>query len=71
MNPQAMDFVRAFFQQQEPVAAICHGPWSSVETGLVSARSSPTAGGLTSEELAGAWQRLTTTWPYHCWRSRP
>jgi putative intracellular protease/amidase len=24
MNPQAMDFVRAFFQQQKPVAAICH-----------------------------------------------
>ncbi|GAA2715910.1 type 1 glutamine amidotransferase domain-containing protein [Micromonospora olivasterospora] len=39
MNPQAMDFVRAFFQQQKPVAAICHGPWSLVETGMVKGRT--------------------------------
>jgi protease I len=39
MNPQAMDFVRAFFQQQKPVAAICHGPWSLVETGIVNGRT--------------------------------
>ncbi|MET8910955.1 type 1 glutamine amidotransferase domain-containing protein [Micromonospora sp. NPDC004551] len=39
MNPQAMDFVRAFFQQQKPVAAICHGPWSLVETGMVNGRT--------------------------------
>ncbi|GAB3078811.1 type 1 glutamine amidotransferase domain-containing protein [Micromonospora schwarzwaldensis] len=39
MNPQAMDFVRAFFQQQKPVAAICHGPWSLVETGMVDGRT--------------------------------
>ncbi|TNH29494.1 type 1 glutamine amidotransferase [Micromonospora orduensis] len=39
MSPQAMDFVRAFFQQQKPVAAICHGPWSLVETGMVNGRT--------------------------------
>lgn len=39
MNPQAMDFVRGFFQQQKPVAAICHGPWSLVETGMVNGRT--------------------------------
>lgn len=39
MNQQAMDFVRAFFQQQKPVAAICHGPWSLVETGMVNGRT--------------------------------
>jgi protease I len=39
MTPQAMDFVRAFFQQQKPVAAICHGPWSLVETGMVNGRT--------------------------------
>ncbi|MFG2052981.1 type 1 glutamine amidotransferase domain-containing protein [Micromonospora sp. NPDC048930] len=38
MNPAAMDFVRAFFQQDKPVAAICHGPWSLVETGIVRGR---------------------------------
>ncbi|MBG6105769.1 type 1 glutamine amidotransferase domain-containing protein [Micromonospora vinacea] len=39
MNPQAMDFVRAFLEQQKPVAAICHGPWSLVETGMVNGRA--------------------------------
>ncbi|MEU7752554.1 type 1 glutamine amidotransferase domain-containing protein [Micromonospora sp. NPDC049171] len=39
MNPQAMNFVQAFFQQHKPVAAICHGPWSLVETGMVNGRT--------------------------------
>ncbi|MFD2765349.1 type 1 glutamine amidotransferase domain-containing protein [Micromonospora eburnea] len=39
MNSAAMNFVRAFFQQAKPVAAICHGPWSLVETGLVKGRT--------------------------------
>ncbi|WP_446219540.1 type 1 glutamine amidotransferase domain-containing protein [Micromonospora sp. IBHARD004] len=39
MNPTAMDFVRGFFQQAKPVAAICHGPWSLVETGMVDGRT--------------------------------
>ncbi|MEU8301256.1 type 1 glutamine amidotransferase domain-containing protein [Micromonospora sp. NPDC048909] len=39
MNEAAMAFVRAFFQQAKPVAAICHGPWSLVETGMVDGRT--------------------------------
>ncbi|SIN41610.1 type 1 glutamine amidotransferase domain-containing protein [Micromonospora cremea] len=39
MNPGAMAFVRAFFEQSKPVAAICHGPWSLVETGMVAGRT--------------------------------
>ena len=39
MNPSAMTFVRAFFEQDKPVAAICHGPWSLVETGMVDGRT--------------------------------
>ncbi|MFB9236332.1 type 1 glutamine amidotransferase domain-containing protein [Plantactinospora siamensis] len=39
MNPQAMNFVRAFSQQQKPIAAVCHGPWSLVETGIVNGRT--------------------------------
>lgn len=31
MMPEAVDFVRAFFDQGKPVAAICHGPWTIVE----------------------------------------
>ena len=29
--PQAVDFVRQFFQSGKPVAAICHGPWMLIE----------------------------------------
>ena len=31
-------FVREFFQQGKPVAAICHGPWVLVEAGVVHGR---------------------------------
>src|SRR4029077_20129144 len=33
MQPQAVEFVRAFFKAAKPVAAICHGPWTIVESG--------------------------------------
>ncbi|MFI6760117.1 type 1 glutamine amidotransferase domain-containing protein [Micromonospora sp. NPDC050417] len=39
VNATAMAFVRAFFDQDKPVAAICHGPWSLVETGMVDGRT--------------------------------
>lgn len=39
MNPDAMAFVTAFFAQAKPVAAICHGPWSLVETGMADGRT--------------------------------
>jgi protease I len=31
MNPQAVAFVKAFFDADKPVAAICHGPWTVIE----------------------------------------
>jgi protease I len=31
-------FVRGFFEQGKPVAAICHGPWVLVEAGVVKGR---------------------------------
>ena len=38
MNPKAMQFVKAFVDAGKPIAAICHGPWSLVETGAVRGR---------------------------------
>jgi protease I len=38
MNKQAMRFVKSFFDAGKPVAAICHGPWSLVETDVVRGR---------------------------------
>lgn len=45
MNPdnlrkdeQAVSFVRDFFKQHKPVAAICHAPWVLIEAGVVEGR---------------------------------
>lgn len=39
MDPDAVRFVKSFFDQGKPVAAICHGPWMLVETGAARGRS--------------------------------
>jgi deglycase len=36
--PEAVGFVRDFFEQGKPVAAICHGPWMLVEADVVRGR---------------------------------
>lgn len=36
--PQAVDFVRAFFEAGKPVAAICHGPQLLIEAGVLKGR---------------------------------
>ena len=45
MNPdllrtdeKVLRFVRDFFKQQKPVAAICHGPWTLINAGVVAGR---------------------------------
>ena len=35
----AVQFVRSFFEAGKPVAAICHGPWTLVEAGVVKGRT--------------------------------
>jgi protease I len=35
----AVRFVREFFEQAKPVAAICHGPWTLVEADVVKGRT--------------------------------
>ena len=37
-NPEAVAFVKAFFDLKKPVAAICHGPWTLIEAGGVKGR---------------------------------
>lgn len=39
MNEEAVDFVRDFFKQGKPVAAVCHGPWMLVEADVVESRT--------------------------------
>jgi protease I len=38
-NPQAVQFVRSFFEEGKPVASICHGPWTLIEAGVVRGRT--------------------------------
>ncbi|MCM2281004.1 MAG: type 1 glutamine amidotransferase [Bdellovibrionaceae bacterium] len=38
LNPKAVEFVRAFFEQDKPVGAICHGPWMLAEAAVVEGR---------------------------------
>ena len=38
-NPEAVQFVRSFFEAHKPVAAICHGPWMLVEADVVKGRT--------------------------------
>lgn len=39
MDQQAVQFVRDFFAQHKPVAAICHGPWMLVEANVLEGRT--------------------------------
>jgi protease I len=38
-DEDAVSFTRAFFEAGKPVAAICHGPWTLVEAGVVEDRT--------------------------------
>jgi len=37
-NPKAVGFVKEFVTANKPIAAICHGPWTLIETGAVKGR---------------------------------
>ena len=37
-NDDAVEFVRSFAEANKPIGAICHGPWTLVEAGVVEGR---------------------------------
>jgi len=37
-DKRVLDFVRNFFEQRKPVAAICHGPWTLINAGVARGR---------------------------------
>ncbi len=39
MDKQAVAFIRSFFDDRKPVAAICHAPWTLVEADVVRGRT--------------------------------
>jgi protease I len=38
MIPLAVSFAKSFFDEEKPVAVICHGPWTVIETGAARGR---------------------------------
>lgn len=38
-NPVAVKFVEGFTSKNKPIAAICHGPWTLIETGALEGRT--------------------------------
>jgi protease I len=38
-DPEAVRFVRGFFEQHKPVGVICHGPWTLIEADVVRGRT--------------------------------
>ncbi|HEX6678161.1 MAG TPA: type 1 glutamine amidotransferase domain-containing protein [Actinomycetes bacterium] len=56
-DPEAVAFARAFFEAGKPVAAICHGPWTLVEAGVVKGRTLTSWPSLRTdiENAGGTW----------------
>ncbi|MGN6664285.1 MAG: type 1 glutamine amidotransferase domain-containing protein [Solirubrobacterales bacterium] len=38
-KPEALEFVRAFFEAGKPVGVICHGPWTLIDAGVAAGRT--------------------------------
>ncbi len=53
----AMAFVKAFADAGKPIAAICHGPWSLVESGVVKGRTLTSFPSIRTdiENAGGTW----------------
>lgn len=54
----ALDFIKAFWAQNKVVAAICHGPWLLVETGIVRGHDVTSYHSIRSDVInaGGRWQ---------------
>ncbi|WP_299177293.1 type 1 glutamine amidotransferase domain-containing protein [uncultured Chryseobacterium sp.] len=57
-NEKALSFVRDFFQQQKPVAAICHGPQILINAGVVHGKNMTSVNSISKDlKNAGAnWE---------------
>lgn len=54
-DPQALQFVRKFVEAGKPTAAICHGPWTLIDAGLVKGRRLTSYGSIQTDlKNAGA-----------------
>ena len=58
MDQDAVAFVKAFAESGKPVAAICHGPWTLVEAGVVSGKTLTSWPSVRTDiaNAGGSWQ---------------
>lgn len=55
MNQDAVAFVKHFLEEKKPIAAICHGPWTLIETGKLQGRKLTSYASIRTDlENAGA-----------------
>jgi protease I len=38
LSKEAISFIRQFGEEDKPIAAICHGPWTLIDAGLAQAK---------------------------------
>jgi protease I len=38
LSPDAINFIREYAASEQPIAAICHGPWTLIDAGVAKAR---------------------------------
>jgi len=54
-NEKALSFVKGFFDEKKPVAAICHGPWTLINANVVEGREMTSYASIRKDlENAGA-----------------
>ena len=58
VDAQALEFIRAFFDQKKVVAAICHAPWLLVETGIIKGRKCTSYHSIKTDVInaGGKWE---------------
>lgn len=39
IDEDAVEFIKEFFEEKKPVAAICHGPWPLINAGVIKGRT--------------------------------
>jgi protease I len=58
MEPAAVTFVKEFFSEDKPVAAICHGPWMVIEVGAAGGKKMASWPSLKTDiqNAGGTWK---------------
>jgi protease I len=58
VNDKALKFIKAFYDQQKVIAAVCHAPWLLIETGIIKGRRATSYKSIKTDMLnAGAkWE---------------